>query len=99
VQPNTAYPVPDVTSNDSDPDCDPLTVSLANAPLATTRGASVTVSGKQLQYSVSPGGLTFPAAVGRYTDSFQYTVSDGKGGTATATVTVKCKCSRHGCVT
>ncbi|HEV8137807.1 MAG TPA: Ig-like domain-containing protein [Pyrinomonadaceae bacterium] len=67
-----------VLSNDTDVDGDNLTV------VAVTQGANgsvnITGSGKTLTYKPRNG---FSG-----TDTFNYTVSDGKGGTATATVTV-----------
>jgi hypothetical protein len=67
-----------VLNNDTDVDGDNLTV------VAVTQGANGTVnitgSGKTLSYKPRNG---FSG-----TDTFNYTVSDGKGGTATATVTV-----------
>jgi Big-like domain-containing protein len=67
-----------VLSNDTDVDGDNLTV------VAVTQGANgsvnITGSGKTLTYKPRNG---FSG-----TDIFNYTVSDGQGGTATATVTV-----------
>jgi uncharacterized repeat protein (TIGR01451 family) len=66
----------DVLNNDSDPDGDTLTVA------SVTQGThgSVTNNGGDVTYN--------PATGFTGTDSFTYTVSDGKGGTDTATVTV-----------
>jgi hypothetical protein len=67
-----------VLNNDTDVDGDNLTV------VAVTQGANgsvnITGSGKTLSYKPRNG---FSG-----TDTFNYTVSDGKGGSATATVTV-----------
>ena len=67
-----------VLSNDTDVDGDNLTV------VGVTQGANgsvnITSGGKTLSYKPRNG---FSG-----TDTFNYTVSDGKGGTATATVTV-----------
>jgi uncharacterized repeat protein (TIGR01451 family) len=66
----------DVLNNDSDIDGDTLTVA------SVTQGThgSVTNNGGDVTYT--------PAAGFSGTDSFTYTISDGKGGTDTATVTV-----------
>jgi hypothetical protein len=67
-----------VTSNDSDPEGDSLTVTVGTQPLHGT----VTCGG-------STGSCTYtPAAGFTGTDSYTYTVRDGHGGTATATVTI-----------
>lgn len=68
----------DVLANDTDLDTDPLTVISVTQPpvgegLAVNNGSSVTYS-----TSANFNGVT----------SFQYTISDGNGGTSTATVTV-----------
>ncbi|HEX7181652.1 MAG TPA: Ig-like domain-containing protein [Thermoanaerobaculia bacterium] len=65
-----------VRSNDSDVDGNPLSVT------AVTQGAHGSVTFNSL-------GVTYtPAANYNGTDSFTYTLSDGRGGTDTATVTV-----------
>jgi subtilisin family serine protease len=66
----------DVLANDSDPDGDPLTIE------SFTQGAGGTVT-------KTDSGLTY-AHNGSSTesDSFTYTVSDGRGGTDTATVSI-----------
>lgn len=65
-----------VLANDSDPDLDPLTI------LSVNNGAhgTVTHNGSLVSYAPDPGfaGL----------DSFNYTVSDARGGTAAASVAV-----------
>ncbi len=75
VAQNTAQTV-SVLGNDSDPDGDTLSVS------AVTNGAhgTVTTNGTTVTYTPATG----------YTgsDSFTYTLSDGRGGTATGTVSV-----------
>jgi len=69
----------DVLANDSDPDGDPLTITSFTQPdsgkARVTRGPNNT-----LVYQPTDGFVGF--------DHFQYTVSDGKGGTATANVRV-----------
>ncbi len=65
-----------VLANDTDPDGDTLTVTGNTAP----QNGSVTRSGGSFTYT--------PNANFNGSDSFTYTVSDGKGGTATGTVSV-----------
>ena len=66
-----------VLANDSDPDGDPLTVQSVTAPQFGT----AVISNNMVIYTPTPTGI-----VG--TDTFNYTINDGRGGTATATVTV-----------
>lgn len=74
-------PAPGVLSNDFDPDGDSLTVDSYNQP----------VNGKVTQNP--DGSFTYtPNANFCGTDSFTYTVSDGKGGTNTATVNMNVAC-------
>jgi hypothetical protein len=61
----------------SDPDYDPLTLTVATPPAH----GSVQMSGNQFVYTP-----TDPRFVG--TDTFTYTADDGLGGTATGTITV-----------
>jgi hypothetical protein len=84
-----------VLTNDSDPDGDALTVSAVNGQAANvgtqitlTSGALLTLNANG-SYSYDPHG-SFNSLVGGQTstDSFNYTASDGHGGTATATVTI-----------
>jgi hypothetical protein len=65
-----------VLSNDSDPDNDPLTIINVTDP----PNGSVTHNGTTVTY-IPDAGFTG-------SDSFNYTISDGKDGTDTATVTV-----------
>ena len=66
-----------VLANDSDPDSDPLTVTVASSPNGT-----VTID--------AGGTLSFTPADGFVGDTtISYTISDGQGGTATAIVYVK----------
>ncbi|WP_425100643.1 Ig-like domain-containing protein [Tropicibacter sp. S64] len=67
----------DVLGNDTDPESDPLTTTTATTP---ANGA----------VAVNPDGtITYtPNAGFTGTDSFDYTITDGNGGTDTATVTV-----------
>lgn len=69
----------EVLSNDSDPDGDSLTVLSVTVP---SHGTAV-IEGNAVSYT--------PAANYYGTDSFNYTISDGKGGTDTATVSVTVK--------
>jgi len=73
---NTAVTI-SVLANDSDPDGDTLTVTSVSAP---AHGTAVKNSNGTITYSPASGFLG--------TDSFTYTISDGRGGTASATVTV-----------
>jgi hypothetical protein len=65
----------DVLANDSDPDGDTLTVTAATAP---AHGVAAVNADDTVTYT--------PAANYSGTDSFTYTISDGRGGTATAAV-------------
>ncbi len=65
-----------VLANDSDPDGDTLSVTANTNP---TNG-TVTRNGADFTYTPKAGFVG--------TDSFTYTISDGKGGTATGTVTI-----------
>ncbi|WP_423679393.1 Ig-like domain-containing protein [Undibacterium sp. WLHG33] len=67
----------DPLANDSDPDGDPLTI-VSVTPMAGNTG-SLRISGNKVVFSPFGSFLR---------DSFQYTISDGKGKTATATVTL-----------
>ena len=67
-----------VLTNDSDPDGDNLSISGFSARSAA--GGTISQGGNQLQYS-SPGGFSG-------SDSFSYSISDGRGGTDSATVNV-----------
>lgn len=66
----------DLLANDTDPDGDPLTLK------AVGQGAhgTVAISGTKASYT--------PAASFVGSDSFTYTVADGKGGSATGTATI-----------
>ncbi len=64
--------------NDSDPDGDPLTLVSVSSPSA--QGGTVSLAGPWVVYT-PPSGYNG-------TDTFTYTISDGRGGTAAATVTV-----------
>lgn len=71
--------------NDSDPDNDTLTVDSINTAL-TIGSVSINPNGTA---SYDPGNNFNNLAVGQTTtDSFEYTISDGNGGTDTATVTI-----------
>ncbi len=66
-----------VLANDSDPDGDTLTITAVGAP---DNGGSAVINGNAIDYT--------PAAGFAGTETFSYTVSDGKGGNDTANVTV-----------
>lgn len=85
-QENDSAQVVDVLANDSDPagTNDPLSVTGLNT--AGTTGA-VTLNAGQVSYS--PDGFFEALGAGETTiDSFEYSISDGDGGTDTAIVTV-----------
>lgn len=65
-----------VLANDSDPDGDALTVSITSQP----SHGDATVNNGQIIYMPNTGFVG--------SDSFTYTIVDGKGGAASATVTV-----------
>jgi hypothetical protein len=67
-----------VLANDSDPDGDPLIVTGITTP--PTHGSAVVNPDNTVTYT--------PASNFVGTDSFRYSVSDGRGGTASANVTV-----------
>ncbi|MEO6296734.1 MAG: Ig-like domain-containing protein, partial [Dokdonella sp.] len=77
---NTSLGVPvtiNVLVNDSDPDGDPLTITSITAPANGTAA----ISGNSVIYTPGPVGAASIV-------SFDYTISDGRGGTATATVRI-----------
>ena len=65
-----------VLSNDFDPDGDTLTITSAATPLHGTNS----IAGNRIIYTPTPGYSG--------TDTFSYSIADGRGGTATATVTI-----------
>ena len=74
-----------VLINDSDPDGDPLTIISVTQPLSVGGSpvgtVAITGAGQTVTFNAfSP--VTLPA-------TFNYTISDGRGGTATATVTIQ----------
>jgi len=75
-----------VTSNDTDPENNTLTVTAVGTPTGGT--VSIGSGGGYVVYNA-------PASAGSY--SFTYTISDGAGGTSTATVYVEIE-SVGGCV-
>jgi VCBS repeat-containing protein len=84
-----------VLTNDTDPDSDILSVSAVNGVAASVGNQITLTSGTKLTlnsngtYSYNPNGKFDYLAAGQTgSDSFAYTVSDGKGGTSDATVTV-----------
>ncbi|OQX12316.1 MAG: hypothetical protein BWK80_43840 [Desulfobacteraceae bacterium IS3] len=78
TRPNTPVSVP-VLTNDSDPDGHPLTITLISA--MPENGRVAIADDGTIIYTPKPGFTG--------TDSFDYMVSDGYGGTDTATVTIR----------
>ena len=79
-------PAPGVLGNDTDVDGDGLIVSAADATSAAGALISVNADGS---FTYDPNGKFESLGVGETaTDTFEYTISDGRGGTDTATVTV-----------
>jgi outer membrane protein OmpA-like peptidoglycan-associated protein len=76
VAPNSVGNPIDVLANDSDADGDPLTITA----VATPAHGSAIAAGTNVDYT--------PAANYLGEDTFTYTISDGRGGTASATVHV-----------
>ncbi len=78
----------DLLANDTDPDVgDTLVVTQVNA--TSQRGASVELDGTDIVYNPATSQELLALHDGeQLVDTFQYTVSDGNGGTDTATVTV-----------
>ena len=78
----------DLLANDSEFDGD--TISVVGVSIASDKGAQLKLENGQITYD--PGTLFDSLQVGETTtDTFTYTVDDGKGGTAEATVTVTIK--------
>ena len=73
----------DVLANDSDIDDDPLSV----ASVGSASHGTVVIEGGQVRYT--------PAALFAGLDAFEYTVSDGVGGTDTGSVTVAVTAVNH----
>ncbi len=81
------------TTPDSDPNNDTLTVTQVNGNTASVGNSLTLTSGALLTlnangtFNYNPNGQFESLAVGATaSDSFTYTISDGKGGTSTATV-------------
>src|SRR5690606_25993932 len=66
----------DVLVNDSDPDGDPLVIDSVTEPVA----GDASIEGQSIRYTPR-AGYTGP-------DNFQYTVSDGRGGTSNGLVSI-----------
>jgi hypothetical protein len=64
-----------VTGNDTDPDGDRLTVTGVSQPLANSGRVEIT-----------PNGILFTPKAPFMVDWFNYTISDGRGGSSSATV-------------
>jgi hypothetical protein len=74
-----AVKIEKLLDDDTDADNDELTITEVSATSA--QGGTVTLSSTEVTYMPAPNFVG--------TDSFTYTVSDGRGGIATATVTVQ----------
>jgi VCBS repeat-containing protein len=73
-------------SNDSDPDGDALILTALDSDSAL--GASI-VNNNDGSYTYNPGNIFNSLAAGEtVTDSFNYTMTDGHGGTVTGTVSI-----------
>lgn len=77
-----------VLANDSDPDNDTITINSVDNN--SIQGGTVVNNGDGTVTYTPPNNFKFPP-----NDTFDYTISDGKGGTDTATVTIQvggCTC-------
>ena len=72
-----------VLANDSDPDGDPLTITAVNAAAHGT----ASIVNNRISYT--------PAAGYAGSDSFTYTIADGRGGSASATVAITVQGPNH----
>ncbi|MEW6359822.1 MAG: Ig-like domain-containing protein [Planctomycetota bacterium] len=83
---DSAFTTGNVLANDTDPD---TSDTLAVSGLDTTGTLGLVTNNGDGTFTYDPNGQFEDLAVGEQaTDTFQYTVSDGNGGTNTATVTV-----------
>ena len=87
---DTILNIPDtgVLANDTDPENDTLTVSAFDATSAMGAAVSVASTGG---FTYTPTGVAAIQALDAgdsVTDTFDYTISDGNGGTDTATVSI-----------
>jgi outer membrane protein OmpA-like peptidoglycan-associated protein len=73
----------DVLANDSDPDGDPLTITAVGTPAHGT----ASIINNRISYT--------PAAGYTGSDSFTYTIADGRGGSASATVAITVVVPNH----
>lgn len=79
----------DLLSNDTDPDGDTLTISMVDASSELGGSVSLSNDGTMVTYDPSSSATLAGLLPGvSMTDTFDYTVTDGRGGTATATVSV-----------
>ena len=84
----------DVLANDSDPDGDVITITAVNGIAISEGGPAIDIGG--VLVTLEGGQLCFDGSIAyadlltgeEVTDSFEYSVSDGNGGTASATVDV-----------
>ena len=78
-----------VTSNDSDLNGDSLTIDSVNGITIADGSSAATTSGNGTVTFNNDGTITYtPNSNFLGTDTFDYTVSDGNGGTATASITI-----------
>ncbi|RZJ00838.1 MAG: tandem-95 repeat protein [Brevundimonas sp.] len=82
---NFTFPASNFTSSATDPDGGALTVVSVGA---SANGAVVTLNANGSVTYNPAGHLDFLAAGQQLVDTFQYTVSDGRGGVSTATASV-----------
>ena len=73
--------VSDLLANDTDANGD--TLSYVSCVSPTVNGVSLRISGSE-----NSTRITYPSSATNIADSFQYTISDGNGGTATGTVSI-----------
>ena len=77
----------DLLANDTDPNGDPLAVLAL--PARSAQGAALSIEGGLVRYNPLASGPLTALLPGRTaTDSFTYTITDGRGGTASALVTL-----------
>ena len=84
---DNSFIIGDVLSNDSDPDVGDV-ISIESIDTSSLIGELLDLGGGDFRYD--PAGKFDALAVGESTtDSFLYTITDGRGGSDTATVTIE----------